>query len=278
MPSAIVIGEGTLPVQCAQLLTMSGWEVMATCSPDERPRDWASQTNVTHYASVNDLAREQQTFDYLFSVVNYKVLPDSLITAPRYLAVNYHDAPLPRYAGIRATMWALINGEKEHGITWHVMTTEIDAGDILKQVTFPIGDEDTSFQLNLRCYYAAIAAFRDLIGELENGTAVRIRQDLSQRTYFPKKMRPENDCLISWEWPADRIARFCRALDFGPMPNAVGQPKALLDGQIVPVLQACTTGRPSTEAPGTVLERTAGSFRVATMTEDLVISPQIPTA
>ena len=64
---------------------------------------------------------QRQRFDYLFSVANLAMLPPSLLHAARLGAINFHDGPLPRFAGLNATSWALLSGATSHGITWHEM-------------------------------------------------------------------------------------------------------------------------------------------------------------
>jgi folate-dependent phosphoribosylglycinamide formyltransferase PurN len=59
------------------------------------------------------------------------VLPPTVLRLARRLAINYHDALLPNYAGGNAVSWALLHGEIGHGVTWHEMTERIDAGGIL---------------------------------------------------------------------------------------------------------------------------------------------------
>ena len=78
---------------------------------------------------------EKTSFDFLFSIVNSQILFPSLLKLPREFAINFHDALLPKYAGVHATSWAIFNQEKTHGITWHVMSEIVDSGDILKQVS-----------------------------------------------------------------------------------------------------------------------------------------------
>ena len=59
--------------------------------------------------------------------------PATLIASARQLAINFHDALLPRYAGLNAPAWALLAGESTHGVTWHEMTPQVDAGRIVRQ-------------------------------------------------------------------------------------------------------------------------------------------------
>ena len=84
-----------------------------------------------------------QPYDFLFSIDNGWILPPEVLATPQRLAVNFHDAPLPAYAGLHATSWALIGGELSHGITWHEIERGIDSGRILEQRVVPITDDDT---------------------------------------------------------------------------------------------------------------------------------------
>lgn len=83
-----------------------------------------------------------------------------------------------------------MNGEKRHGVTWHVMTPKADSGDRLKQHYMPVEETDSAFDLNLKCYQAAMDSFTELIDDLASDQLDRKTQDLSLRTYFPKYKRP----------------------------------------------------------------------------------------
>jgi methionyl-tRNA formyltransferase len=109
-----------------------------------------------------------------------------VLKLPRKAAINYHDSLLPKYAGTHATSWALMNGETVHGITWHLMTRIVDAGDILKQESFGIAEDETAITLNMKCYEAAINSFSQLVSELESGGIIARKQDLDERTFFSR--------------------------------------------------------------------------------------------
>lgn len=193
-PVAALIGSGPMPVKCAELLVRAGFRVAAVHSPDEFLRDWAAGRGadtrfLTWFAEFEGWCRTAR-YDYLFSVVNFRLLEVDLIRSAGRLAVNYHDAPLPRYAGSHATAWALHNGEPEHGITWHVIEERVDAGDILKQTRFPLSPGETRQSLDLKCYLAALRAFRELAEELKSGTYTRTPQDLSRRTFYRRSDLP----------------------------------------------------------------------------------------
>src|SRR6185369_709630 len=106
------------------------------------------------------------------------------------LAINFHDGPLPRYAGLNATSWALLAGEKTHGVTWHEMTNRPDAGRIARQRLFPIDDGETALSLNTRCYEAGLDAFVDIARELAKGDLQLTPQE-GQREFFARDRRPD---------------------------------------------------------------------------------------
>ena len=200
------------------------------------------------------------------------MLPPELLALPRRMAINFHDAPLPRYGGIHATSWAIMNREQTHGITWHVMAPKIDAGGVLKQKMLSVSPTDTALSLNMRCYQKAAEAFGELIDELAAGTAAEMPQDLSQRTYYGRYRRPERGCLIAWNSTAEEIDAFVRSLDFGPYPNALGVPKICAGGAFFIVKKLRVLDSRSPAAPGTVLAADAGGITVATADRDVCIS------
>ena len=73
-------------------------------------------------------ALAEQPFEYLFSITHLAVIPADVIALPTKGAVNFHDGPLPRYAGLNTPVWALLNRETDYAITWHWMTAGIDDG------------------------------------------------------------------------------------------------------------------------------------------------------
>ena len=244
--------------------------IAAVSSPNQRLLEWADLHGIGRASDLSGFASFGE-FDYLFSIVNYRILPDWLLRAPRRLAINYHDGPLPKYAGLYATTWAILNLESFHAITWHVMTEKVDAGDILKQVSIAIGARETASSLNFKCHVTAVGAFRELANELDANTLTRTKQDLSQRTYFGGAKKPSPDCLIPFEESAEKIDAFCRALDFGAQPNPIGKPNIKIGTEVYSVSQVEQYGSASRERPGTIQEFSDSFIRVATGSVDVVL-------
>lgn len=223
----VFIGEGSLPIQCAEVALDRGHEIMAVVSNDCQLADWAEQNGIVSFKPTSRLEEQLEcyTYDYLFSIVNPNILSARVLNTARRYAINYHDSPLPRYAGAHATSWAILAQEDRHGVTWHLMTDEIDAGDILTQKEISLTPDETAFSLNLKCYEAAVRSFDELLAMFTDGQIVPQQQDLRQRTYFALNDRPPAASLISWNTSAAAISALIRSMNFGPYENPLGLPK-----------------------------------------------------
>ena len=120
--SCFIIGEGTLPIRCAEILLDQEHTIYGIISSDLAVNDWAREREIPHIDPKDkNIATflSRHPFDYLFSIVNAYILPKQILELSRRCAINFHDAPLPRYAGNYATSWAIMQGERVHGVTWH---------------------------------------------------------------------------------------------------------------------------------------------------------------
>ncbi len=136
---------------------------------------------------------------------------------PKHGTLNVHDSLLPRYAGFSPVIWALINGEREVGVTAHQMDSELDAGDIVLQRSVPVEPTDTATDLFHKTVALIGPITADALALIESGTAQWVKQDRSKASFFHK--RSLEDSRIDWSWPAERLERLVRALS-DPYPNA----------------------------------------------------------
>ena len=143
-------------------------------------------------------ALDQHPVDVLFSIANLRIIPDAVL-AKVPVAINFHDGPLPGYAGLNVTNWALLAGEREHAITWHLMTADVDAGRIVATERFPIADDETAFSLNARCYEAALTTFPRVAAAVASDAWRRRRSPMAGTALF-RRYRPAGD-----RRPADRL-------------------------------------------------------------------------
>ena len=225
-----LFGDKSLLIQCSEVLLQRGYVIKAVVSDDPSIRQWAAAKQI-HCLACSDqlMLTDTGPVDYLFSLAHLSIIPDQILALARTRAVNFHDGLLPSYAGLNVTTWALYNQEKQHGITWHEMTADVDRGNILKQIAFEIDDNETAFTLNTKCYEAALTSFSELLTDLEGGTISAIPQQSSEAGLYKRCDRIPAMAIIDWRSEARQIDAMVRALDFGPYSNPVGTAKLLLE-------------------------------------------------
>lgn len=255
-PTCFVIGSDTLLIECARQLMEREFEILGVVSDAARIRRWTEQQDlrfIDQYGYAEVL--EQQTFDYLFSITHLEIIPESVLKLPQKMAVNFHDGPLPAYAGLNAPAWAIINGEQSYGITWHEITSGVDQGRILRQVHFDVAGDETSLSINTKCFAAALESFPKLINDLAVEQVAPKPQDLSARSYFGKYKQPDAGGFIDWEQPAEHIVRLIRAMDFGDYPNPITTAKTLCRKGVLCLRAATVSAMSNSDAPaGTIVE------------------------
>lgn len=271
--SCYIIGDNSITLQCANIVLNSGHTLLGVISPVEKIKLWCIENSINYIEDVKEFEKNHkgENFDFLFSIDNSEILSKEILSFPRFYSINYHNSPLPKYAGLHATSWAIINNEKQHAITWHIMDETLDTGDILKQPFFNIESYDTAFSLNLKCYEKAIYSFQELIDELSTERVVRVKQNLSYRSYFGLKDIPPNGGFISWNQSLDKIDQLCRALTLGDYKNQLSLPKIIINREIFILKSYKKLDISSNTKPGKVVNISDESLQVSTATFDIDI-------
>ena len=119
---------------------------------------------------------------YFFS----QILKTAILQTPRLGILNCHPSLLPRYGGPHPAFWMLKNGESVAGVTVHVMTEKIDAGDIVAQQELMIGENENAGQLMQRQHHAAAALLTEAVNAMAQGTIDPRPQNIAERSYFGK--------------------------------------------------------------------------------------------
>ncbi|WP_167772871.1 MupA/Atu3671 family FMN-dependent luciferase-like monooxygenase [Ramlibacter humi] len=265
--TAVLVGDGSLLVQCAEAWRKAGHAIVAVVSGSGANLQWAEAEGFRTVRMEGEWAPalDGLAFDYLFSVANLRMLPEAVLARAGKLAVNFHDAPLPRYAGLNATCWALMAREPRHGITWHEMTPRADAGRIVRQSSFDVTPQETALSLNAKCYEAGLAGFMQIAEDLARGELALTPQE-GERTYFGRHRRPALLATLDFTRPAGEVEALVRALDFGQYANPLGRAKVLAGDRVLLVRGASAIAAPAGAgaAPGTVLAIEGDVLRVAT--------------
>jgi amino acid adenylation domain-containing protein len=236
-----MIGEGNLLLSCSEYLIEQGHEICGIISANPLIAQWAGEQKIDLIDPTDNWIEtlKKVAFDYLFSIYSFSLIPDEVLSLPSRQAVNFHDSLLPKYAGFYATSWAIMKGEKQHGVSWHVMTRKADAGGILKQHVIDIGQNETALEINMKCYQAGIQSFAELIDDFILGTADITEQNLDLRSYFPRYKSLPHGGVVSWKTNAEEIYNLIRALDLGPYPNPLGGAKLFVKKEFF-IIKACS--------------------------------------
>jgi len=271
--NCFLMGETSLLIQCGELLLKREYQILGVISPERAIIQWANQNGIPYIESKDDWIAflSEYSFDYLFSIANSLRLPPEILCIPRQLAINYHDSPLPKYAGINATSWALMNREKTHAVTWHVMSARFDEGDILKQFPVDIAENDTAFTLDAKCCEAAVDSFIELINELSEQKVKPLKQNLEERTYFSRSKTPMAGYIFSWNRCALDIDAFVRALNFGLYRNPLGTPKFAIEGDLIIVSKLEVLDSLSEFPPGTMTAIDPSFIKISTASYDVAL-------
>ena len=155
--------------------------------------------------------------DFIFSFYYRSMLGKELLAIPKKGAINLHGSLLPKYRGRCPINWAVLNGEKEAGVTLHYMTEKPDAGDILAQEKFPIGPDDTALDVHQKAAKAAAVLLKKALPKLKKGTLKGIPQDNEKSTYYGG--RKPADGVIDFNKSAAEIRNLVRAVT-RPYPGA----------------------------------------------------------
>ena len=268
---AVFVGNGSLLVNCAELYLQAGHEIAGVSTTNEQISDWLESQNIPNLGPLSTLSLDHLEFDYLFSVMNLEILPDELISRAQKMAINFHDALLPGYAGLNAPSWAIMNKEEEHGVTWHEMATVVDAGRILKQKSFEIYEADTVFNVNTKCYQAGLEGFKEMVSEITSGTLNPVEQ-VGERSYFGKTKRPEALATLDFNKPADDITALIRALDYGQYPHPLGFTKIWTGETLFLVSSVDIEENQSGQMAGSIVAFDDNSLVVATGQGDIRLS------
>jgi methionyl-tRNA formyltransferase len=156
-------------------------------------------------------------------VVAFRMLPEVVWNMPRMGTVNLHGSLLPQYRGAAPINRAVMNGEKETGVTTFKLKHEIDTGDVLLREIIPIGEDETAGELHDRMKKIGAKLLVKTVDGLASGSLIEIPQMVNQEGenapvlhHAPKIFT--NDTEINWNRPVDEVYNQIRGLS--PIPGA----------------------------------------------------------
>ena len=194
--------------------------------------------------------------DLIVTAAYGQIIPDAILKAPKYKAINVHASLLPKFRGAAPIHQSIIQGEKETGVTIMYMVKELDAGDMLSSVKIPIEIDDNVGSLHDKLSIAGAKLLLDTITEIEEGTIKPITQNHEEATFAPTLKR--NDELI--EWNKTNIEVYNKIRGLNPWPVAYTH----FRDEVFKIWWAEPVKYQHQEAPGTILKTSKDQCIVAT--------------
>lgn len=265
----IFMGTPEFAVPVLESLINSRHEVVASVTQPDRPKgrgknmqfspvkECALAHNIPVMQPVNvsvpEVIDELRAYEpELIVVVAFgQFVTKKIREMPKYGCINVHASLLPKYRGAGPIQWAVINGEKESGVTTMYMCREIDKGDMLLKNTVTLDPKETGDSLHDKLSMMGGPLLLKTIDQLEDGSAVRIPQCEEESTYAPKLEKTMGN--IDWTMDADRIERLVRGLNSWPgtFTKIHGKTVKIWDCDVV--RQETLTENQAAAKPGTVI-------------------------
>lgn len=199
----------------------------------------------------------------LFVVVAFKILPDEVLEIPRLCAINLHASLLPKYRGPAPINWAIINGEKEAGLTIFRIQPKVDTGDILAQRRVAIAEDDTFGTLYKKLSLLGGEILVSTIDAIEENRLTPIPQHHEEATKAPK-IYPDMG-KIDWSKDATKIK--CLIHGLSPTPGAFTS----FNGKRIKFLAATVEPSKSPFEPGMIAYR--DKIRIGIQTGNGILFP-----
>ncbi len=260
----VFMGTPAAAVPCLERILSDGHSVLAVYTQPDRPSGRGNRISfspVKEFAAAHDFSVLQPTkirtdeaaeqfrsfgADAAVVVAYGRILPDSFLKAFPYGAINVHFSLLPKYRGAAPVNWAIVNGERETGVTTMKMDAGLDTGDILLMKSTEIQPGENAIDLMTRLSAIGAEVLSETLKNLSEITPVK--QDHEKATFAP--ILKKEDGLIDWTNGAPEIANRIRG--FQPFPGSY----SVLQGKKITFWSASPIEIPSESlnVPGTVVD------------------------
>jgi len=268
----LFMGTPEFAVPSLRILLDHSYEVSGVVTAPDKPRGRGQQVSCTpikefalhHHLPILQpeylkdskfISNVQQFTPDLIIVVAFRILPREVYTIPKLGSFNLHASLLPKYRGAAPINWAIINGEKESGVTTFFLQDQVDTGSVILQARVKIEDDETAGELHDKLSEVGAEIVLQTVRLIELGKAQSRPQNESLVCPAPKIFK--NDCRIDWQKSSQQIHDFIRGLS--PYPASW----TTHNGKTIKLYSSKITEVRSKEA-GAVLQRTNDTLLIGT--------------
>ena len=257
----VFMGTPDIAATCLKKILADGFEVVGVYTQPDRPKGRGMKmvfSPVKEVALAHDLPvfqpenfRQEETVQQLrdlkpdiCAVVAYgRILPQKVLDAPTYGCINIHASILPQYRGSAPYQWAVLDGQKQTGVSAMYLVREMDAGDVIEISQTPIGENETAGELLDRLAVLGADLLSKTLTRFTQGPVPATPQDPAKVSFAP--MLEKTMCPIDWTKTAQQVHDHVRGLH--PWPVATMQ----LQGKLFKVHE--TRVVPGSGQPGQIL-------------------------
>lgn len=195
--------------------------------------------------------------DVVVVVAFGQIIPQAVLDVPKLGCLNVHGSLLPKYRGAAPIQWAVIDGERESGVTIMRMDAGLDTGDMITTRVVKLEEKETGGSLFDKLSQAGADLLTETLDKLEAGEVSYEKQPAESSTDYARMLKKE-DGQIDWNKSAAELERLIRGLN--PWPSAYTH----LDGKTLKIWMADVKDVNSGSEPGTVVEVTKNTVKVQT--------------
>ena len=191
----VFMGTPDIAATCLKRILADGFQVVGVYTQPDRPKGRGMKLTASPVKEVAldagipvfqpENFREEETVEALralkpdvCAVVAYgRILPQKVLDVPTFGCINIHASLLPKYRGSAPYQWAVLNGEKETGVTAMYLCREMDAGDMIDRVTTPIGENETAGEVLDRLALLGAGLLSKTLARFQAGPVAGEKQD-----------------------------------------------------------------------------------------------------
>lgn len=281
MKNVIFMGTPDFAVGTLKALLDSKYTVKAVFTQPDKPKGRGKAMQMTPVKEVALEAgipvyqpkriREPENLELLKScqpdvivVVAFgQIIPEEILKLPKHGCINVHASLLPDYRGAAPIQWAVINGEKESGVTTMRMDAGLDTGDMILQEIIPLAPKETGGSLFDKLSQTGAKLLIRTLEALENGTAQFEKQPKDSPTPYAAMLKKEMGRI---EWKKDAVSIECLIRGLNPWPSAYttyqGKTLKIWAADVEEAVDV--TGTADRALPGTIVEVTKKTLKVQT--------------
>ena len=280
----VFMGTTDFAVPPLHALIEAGYEVAAVVTQPDKPKGRGKTllpTPVKEEALMHEIpvyqpqrVRKNPEFletlkeidpDIIIVAAFGQIIPKEILELPKFGCINIHASLLPKYRGAAPIQQAVIDGEKESGVTIMQMGEGLDTGDMISKIIIPLAPDETGGSLFGKLAQAGAELLIKTLPSIEQGTAEREKQPEESPTPYAAMITKQMG-LMNFSKPAEELERLVRGMN--PWPSAY----TFINGKTLKVWKCKVSGEQTDAIPGTVFLTDKEGIHVACEKGTLILT------